>query len=116
MTRTARAPDRVAHLLLDALVDHYKPAMDELALEIGALEEQALRYPARETIARDVRYNFKPLAVIATVGTTSSASVDPVPEIAKICRQERIWLHIDAAYGGGFAMLPEYKWATNGWE
>src|SRR5207248_1265881 len=35
---------------------------------------------------------------------------------AKICRQQSIWLHIDAAYGGGFVMLPEYKWATKGWE
>ena len=50
VARTARAPDRVAHLLLDALVDHYKPAMDELALEIGALEEQALQQPARDTL------------------------------------------------------------------
>jgi magnesium transporter len=49
-TRTARAPDRVAHLLLDALVDHYKPALDELSLEIGSLEEQALQHPARETL------------------------------------------------------------------
>ena len=37
-------------------------------------------------------------------------------EIAKICREEKMWLHIDAAYGGGFAMLPEYEWITKGWE
>jgi len=56
------------------------------------------------------------MAVVATVGTTSTASVDPVPEIAKICQEERMWLHVDAAYGGGFAMLPEYKWISKGWE
>jgi magnesium transporter len=50
ITRTAKAPDRLAHMLLDALVDHYKPAMDELAQEIGALEEQALARPSRETL------------------------------------------------------------------
>jgi magnesium transporter len=49
-TLTARAPDRVAHLLLDELVDHYKPALDELSLEIASLEERALEYPARETL------------------------------------------------------------------
>ncbi len=63
----------------------------------------------REMIGRDIRNNFKPLAVIATVGTTSTASVDPVPEIAKICSENKMWLHIDGAYGAGFAILPENK-------
>jgi aromatic-L-amino-acid decarboxylase len=53
--------------------------------------------------------------VIATVGTTSTASVDPVPEISKICRENRMWLHIDGAYGAGFAILPENKSLTVGW-
>src|SRR5262249_36587 len=39
-----------------------------------------------------------------------------IPEIGKICRVEKIWLHIDAAYGGGFAMVPEYQWLSNGWD
>jgi aromatic-L-amino-acid decarboxylase len=55
------------------------------------------------------------MAVIATVGTTSTASVDPVGDIAKLCREAKIWLHIDAAYGGGFVMLPEYEWLRKGW-
>src|SRR5205085_12192506 len=55
-------------------------------------------------------------AVVATVGTTSTADVDPIPEIAKICQEEKMWLHIDGAYGGAFAMLPEYKWVSEGWE
>src|SRR5205807_1870422 len=58
---------------------------------------------------------LKPLAVVATVGTTSTASVDPVPEIAKICRQHKMWLHIDGAYGAGLALLPECKSVTAGW-
>jgi aromatic-L-amino-acid decarboxylase len=56
------------------------------------------------------------MAVIATVGTTSTASVDPIGDIAKLCREAKIWLHIDAAYGGGFAMVPEYEWLRKGWE
>ena len=68
-----------------------------------------------EMIARDLRDHFKPLAVIATVGTTSTASVDPVSEIAKICREHQMWLHIDGAYGAGLALLPEQKWVTSGW-
>jgi magnesium transporter len=51
-TRAARAPDRVAHLLLDAIVDHYKPALDELSLEVAQLEEQALEHPTRETLGK----------------------------------------------------------------
>jgi aromatic-L-amino-acid decarboxylase len=69
----------------------------------------------REMIARDRRAKFKPLATVATVGTTSTASVDPVSEIAKICREHKMWLHIDGAYGAGLALLPEQKWVTSGW-
>jgi aromatic-L-amino-acid decarboxylase len=68
-----------------------------------------------EMIARDLRDGFKPLATIATVGTTSTASVDPVPEIAKVCHEFDIWLHIDGAYGAGFAILPECQSLTAGW-
>lgn len=46
----ARAPDRVAHTLLDSIVDSYKPALDELALEISEVEQQALQHPSQETL------------------------------------------------------------------
>src|SRR5437773_5460536 len=99
---------------------------EKAAIALGLGEENVQRVPtdARfcmdpsalcEMIARDVRDNFKPLAVIATVGTTSTASVDPVPEIVRICREFRMWLHIDGAYGAGFAILPECHSLTAGW-
>jgi aromatic-L-amino-acid decarboxylase len=69
----------------------------------------------REAVASDLRHGFKPLAVVATVGTTSTASVDPVREIAEVCAQHQMWLHIDAAYGGGLALLPEHESVTDGW-
>lgn len=69
----------------------------------------------REAVTSDLRHGFKPLAVVATVGTTSTASVDPVREIAEVCAQYQMWLHIDAAYGGGLALLPEQEWITDGW-
>jgi aromatic-L-amino-acid decarboxylase len=107
--------------------DEAHSAAEKAAITLGIGEENVQRVETdadfridvnalRETIARDVRHNFKPLALIATVGTTSSASVDPVPEIAKICREQKMWLHIDGAYGGAFAMVPEYKWASKGWD
>jgi aromatic-L-amino-acid decarboxylase len=99
---------------------------EKAAIALGLGEENVQRVPTdphfrmnpgalREMIARDVRDNFKPLAVIATVGTTSTASVDPVLGIASICRENKMWLHIDGAYGAGFAILPENKWLTSGW-
>jgi aromatic-L-amino-acid decarboxylase len=60
-------------------------------------------------IARDRADGLQPLAVVATVGTTSTTSVDPVPEVAALCRRERIWLHVDAAYAGVAAMVPGYE-------
>jgi aromatic-L-amino-acid decarboxylase len=69
----------------------------------------------REAVGADLRHGFKPLAVVATVGTTSTASVDPIREIAAICAQYQMWLHIDAAYGGGLALLPEQEWVKDGW-
>jgi aromatic-L-amino-acid decarboxylase len=99
---------------------------EKAAIALGLGEENVQRVPTdahfcmdpsalREMIARDVRDTFKPLAVIATVGTTSTASVDPVPAIARICRENKMWLHIDGAYGAGFAILPEDKSLTSGW-
>jgi aromatic-L-amino-acid decarboxylase len=70
----------------------------------------------REAIAGDLRKEFKPLAVVATVGTTSTASVDPVREIAAVCAEHQMWLHIDAAYGGGLALLPECNWVADAFD
>ena len=99
---------------------------EKAAIALGLGEENVRRVPTdgefrmdasalREMMVRDVRDNFKPLAVIATVGTTSTASVDPVPEVSKICRENKMWLHIDGAYGAGFSILPENKLLTVGW-
>jgi aromatic-L-amino-acid decarboxylase len=107
--------------------DEAHSAAEKAAITLGIGEENVRRLPSdhhfkmdisllRQMIAQDRQQGFQPLAVIATVGTTSSASVDPVPEIAKICRENKMWLHIDGAYGGAFAMVPEYKWVSNGWE
>ena len=65
-------------------------------------------------VAADRSDGWLPLAVVATVGTTSSTSVDPVPQIADLCRREAIWLHVDAAYAGVAAMVPGYEWILDG--
>jgi len=55
-------------------------------------------------------------AVVATIGTTSSASVDPVSAIADRCETEGVWLHVDAAYAGAAAVCPELRDRFVGWE
>ena len=55
-------------------------------------------------------------AVVATIGTTSTSSVDPVPAIAGACEREGVWLHVDAAYAGSAAVCPELREAHAGWE
>jgi aromatic-L-amino-acid decarboxylase len=55
-------------------------------------------------------------AVVATVGTTSSTSVDPVPAIADLCAESGAWLHVDAAYAGAAAVCEEHRWALAGVE
>jgi len=62
----------------------------------------------RAAIAEDRAAGILPIAVVATVGTTSTTSVDPVAAIADICESEHVWLHIDSAYAGVAAMLPEH--------
>ena len=60
-------------------------------------------------IEQDHRAGLVPFFVCATVGTTSSNAIDPVPEIGRICRQHKLWLHVDAAMSGTAALCPELR-------
>ena len=70
----------------------------------------------RAAIDEDRRAGVTPVAVVATIGTTSSTGIDPVAAIADICRRQHIWLHVDAAYAGVTAMLPECARHFAGWD
>jgi aromatic-L-amino-acid decarboxylase len=80
---------------------------DDFALRPEALEEQ---------IRKDRDAGLKPCFVCATVGTTSSNAVDPVAEIGTICREQGLWLHVDAAMSGTAAICPEYRHIHEGVE
>jgi aromatic-L-amino-acid/L-tryptophan decarboxylase len=74
--------------------------------------DERLRMDARalaEAIDNDRRAGAIPLAVVATVGTTSTTAIDPVPAIADTCVREKMWLHVDASYGGTAAILPDMR-------
>ncbi len=60
-------------------------------------------------VDEDKANGWQPFCVVATVGTTSTTSIDPVPAIAEICRSDNIWLHVDGAYGGSAALVPEMR-------
>jgi aromatic-L-amino-acid decarboxylase len=69
-----------------------------------------------EAIEEDKRAGYIPFCVVATVGTTSTSSIDPVPEIVPICEEHKMWLHVDAAYAGSAAIVPELRHILNGCE
>ncbi|MGB9836690.1 MAG: pyridoxal phosphate-dependent decarboxylase family protein [Candidatus Saccharicenans sp.] len=85
----------------------YIPVDDEFAMIPGELEK---------AIEADLRAGYRPACVVATVGTTSSGAVDPLKPIGEICRKYGVWLHVDAAYAGTAAILPEKRWVLEGVE
>jgi aromatic-L-amino-acid decarboxylase len=83
------------------------PIDDEYRMDPGALAR---------AVAKDRAEGFTPFAVTATVGTTSTTSIDPVGAIADVCEREGLWLHVDTAYAGSAAAVPELRWVLAGCE
>jgi aromatic-L-amino-acid decarboxylase len=83
------------------------PTDDRLALIPAALEA---------AVNEDAGNGLLPCCVVATVGTTSSGAVDPLRAIGEICRRHGLWFHVDAAYAGTAALLPEKRWILDGVE
>jgi aromatic-L-amino-acid decarboxylase len=107
--------------------EHTHSSIDKAVLTLGLGLEAIRRIPVderfamradalRAAIAEDRAAGRLPIAVVATVGTTSSTSIDPVAAIAEICRAAGVWLHVDAAYAGVMAILPEYRYVLAGAE
>jgi len=83
------------------------PADDRFRMRADELER---------AIAEDRAAGWLPFCVVATLGTTSSTSMDPAGALAEICEREKLWLHIDAAYAGTAAIVPEMRAQFAGWE
>jgi aromatic-L-amino-acid/L-tryptophan decarboxylase len=85
----------------------------EKAARLLALEYRTV--PVDDEFRMDVDFPLDDAtAVVATVGTTSSTSVDPVPELADRCAAAGVWLHVDASYAGAAAVCPELRWCLDG--
>jgi aromatic-L-amino-acid/L-tryptophan decarboxylase len=107
--------------------EHAHSSIDKAALALGfgvkgvmkiEADEAFRMKPAalRRAIEADIASGVKPCAISATLGTTSIASVDPLPEIAAIAAEYKVWLHVDAAYAGSATIAPEFRWLWKGIE
>ncbi len=107
--------------------EHAHSSVDKAVIALGLGHEGLRRVPAdaefrmripelERAIAGDRAAGRLPIAVVATVGTTSSTSVDDVAAAAEVCRRENLWLHVDAAYAGVMAMVPEFAWMRAGFD
>ena len=105
--------------------EHAHSSVDKAVILLGLGHESLVKIPAddqfrmrpdvlAERIRVDRAAGLIPIAAVATVGSTSSTSVDPVRAIADVCGPEGVWLHVDAAYAGVAAMLPGYEWILAG--
>jgi len=83
--------------------------------KIGVDAEFRMRVDELErAIEEDRAAGKKPIAIVATAGTTATASIDPVRACVEIARRSGVWLHVDAAYAGSAAVAPEYQWVLDG--
>ncbi|MGD0590475.1 MAG: pyridoxal-dependent decarboxylase [Bacteroidota bacterium] len=105
--------------------DHTHSSIEKAAIILGVGQEGVRKIPSdtefrmkpdilAAAIAEDKKNGWLPFAVVATVGTTSTTSIDPVPAIADICKREKLWLHVDGAYGGMAALVPEMRSVLDG--
>lgn len=100
--------------------DQAHSSIDKAAIALGIGMDNVLRLPTdekdrfipaklEEAIYLDLENGYRPLAVVATVGTTATGAVDPISLISEICKKYGIWLHIDSAYGGFWSLVPEVR-------
>lgn len=107
--------------------DQTHSSLEKAAIAAGIGQERVRRVPTddrfrlrpdalREAMEEDRAAGRLPFFVCATVGTTSTTSADPVAPIADVCDEQDAWLHVDAAYAGPAAALPERRDLFAGWE
>lgn len=105
-----------AHSLVDKAVAIAGIGLENLR-KIPTDEKFALRADALEAaIADDLAAGARPLAAIATLGTTGVGGIDPLSAMGEICRRHGLWLHVDAAWAGSALLLPEFRSMADGAE
>ena len=100
--------------------EHVHSSIDKAVITLGLGTRSLRKVPCNErfemvpeflaeAIEKDIESGHLPICVVATVGTTSTSSVDPVDAIADICEKFGLWLHVDTAYAGATAIVPEFR-------
>ncbi len=83
------------------------PVRDDFSMDPVKLEA---------AVSGDIKKGYHPCCVVATIGTTGTTAIDPLKAIGEICRNNDIWLHVDAAMAGTALILPEFQWMIEGKE
>lgn len=100
--------------------EHAHSSIDKAVIALGVGLKNLVKIPGdelhrmrpdllRQAIERDLAEGYKPFACVAVAGTTSTGAVDPLDEIGAICREQGLWLHLDAAYGGFYNLVDEIR-------
>ncbi|HEV8019632.1 MAG TPA: pyridoxal-dependent decarboxylase [Candidatus Lustribacter sp.] len=103
------------------ITDQTHSHIEKGAIALGVGRENVVRIPVDDAfcmqpaalaaaIDDDLAHGRRPMCAVATVGTTSTTSTDPVAAMREITALRKVWLHVDAAYAGPAAMLPEFRW------
>ncbi len=109
------------------ITEHTHSHIERAAIALGVGRENVVRIPCDAAYAMDpaalaaridadVARGMRPMCVAATVGTTSSTSSDPLAAAGAVARARGVWFHVDAAYAGPAAILPEFRWLLDGAE
>ena len=107
--------------------DQTHSSVEKGAITLGLGQENVVKIPSDDdfrmrvdalatAVQSDIAAGYRPFFVCATVGTTSTTSIDPVPAIAAVAQKYDLWLHVDGAYGGMAAIVPEMRHVLAGAE
>jgi aromatic-L-amino-acid decarboxylase len=107
--------------------EHTHSSAEKAALTLGFGRENVRKIPVddcfrmradllEQAIQDDIERGKRPCCIVASVGSTSTSAIEPIPEIADIAERHKVWLHVDAAYGGPAAVVPEMRHILNGAE
>ena len=109
------------------ITDHTHSHIEKACIALGVGRENVVRVASdaefrmspgdlAARVDADIAAGMRPMTIVATAGTTSTTSRDPIEAIARIARERKIWLHVDAAYAGVAAIMPEFRWVLGGAE
>jgi len=107
--------------------EHTHSSAEKASVTLGFGQENVRKIPVddcfrmrpellEQTLKADIAAGKRPCCIVASVGSTSTSAIEPIPQIADIAERYGAWLHVDAAYGGGAAVVPEMRHILNGVE